>query len=90
MSYSLIGKRVRVFLYDAGGQMIGTVEGRVADFAAHVQVAADTHKDLIFVVDIETPDGDVYKNAVGTEGESWFAVHDVEVIDEDQPRLFAN
>jgi hypothetical protein len=30
-----------------------------------------------------------YKNSAGGENESWFAVQDVEVVDEG-PRLFAN
>lgn len=89
--YDLIGKRVRIHLYDRGGQALGTLEGRVADFASAVEVADGMKKDLVYVVDIETGDPEVpYKNSTGEENESWFAVQDVEVIDEESPRFFVN
>ena len=88
--YSLIGKRVRVHLYSREGMVVGAVTGRVADFAPRVEVSAGMVKDLVFVVDIETGDPDVpYRNSSGGENESWFAVQDVEVI-EDGLRLFPN
>lgn len=88
--YSLIGKRVRVHLYSREGMVVGAVTGRVADFAPRVEVSAGMVKDLVFVVDIETGDPDVpYRNSSGGENESWFAVQDVEVID-DGLRLFPN
>lgn len=88
--YSLIGKRVRVHLYNRDGMVVGAVFGRVADFSASVEVSAGMTKDLVFVVDIETGDPEVpYSNSAGGENESWFAVQDVEVIDEG-PRLFSN
>ena len=88
--YSLIGKRVRVHLYSRDGLVVGAVTGRVADFAPRVEVSAGMTKDLVFVVDIETGDPEVpYRNSSGGENESWFAVQDVEVID-DGPRLFPN
>ena len=89
--YHLVGKRVRVHLYTRDGITVGTVEGRVADFAPKVEVSPGMNKDLVYVVDIETGDPEVpYKNSSGTENESWFAVQDVEVVDDAQPRLFSN
>ncbi|NNF04372.1 MAG: hypothetical protein HKN17_07895 [Rhodothermales bacterium] len=89
--YHLIGKRVLVHLYTREGIAIGTVKGRVADVAEDVEVAEGMRKDLVYVVDIHTGDEDSpYKNSAGAEGESWFAVQDVEVIEDDSPRLFMN
>lgn len=91
MSYALVGKHVRVHLYSREGIALGTISGRVADFSPKVKVAPGMHKDLVYVVDIETGDPEVpYKNSTGEENESWFAVQDVEVIDEEAPRLFSN
>ena len=91
MSYDLIGKRVRVHLYDHGGRLLGTIEGRVADVAAAVEVAPGMKKDLAYVVDIVSPDPETpYRNSAGEQNESWFAVQDLEVVDADQPRFFAN
>jgi hypothetical protein len=89
--YHLIGKKVCVHLYSREGISLGTVEGRVADFAGGVEVAKDMQKDLVYVVDITTGDPDVpYRSSAGEECESWFAVQDVEVVTEDGPRLFSN
>jgi len=45
----------------------------------------------VCVVDIQTGDPEVpYKNSAGMEGESWFAVQDIEVIEEEGPRIFSN
>jgi hypothetical protein len=89
--YHLIGKQVRVHLYSRDGIAVGSVTGRVADVAESVEVAEGMMKDLVFVVDIDTGDPEApYKNSAGMEGESWFAVQDIEVIDEEGPRLFTN
>jgi hypothetical protein len=89
--YQLIGKRVRIHLYDRAGRILGSVEGRVADVAAGVEVADGMKKDLAYVIDIRTGDPDVpYRNSTGEENESWFAIQDLEVIEDDAPRLFAN
>ncbi len=89
--YHLVGKQVRVHLYTREGVTLGTVSGRVADFSAQVEVGPGMHKDLVYVVDIETGDPEMpYKSSTGEENESWFAVQDVEVIDVDAPRLFTN
>jgi hypothetical protein len=91
MAYHLIGKRVRVHLYTREGVALGAVTGRVADFAAAVPVGKsprtgeDVKKDLVWVVDIETPDGTPYKNSLETENEGWFAVQDVVVVGDDPP-----
>lgn len=90
MAYSLIGKTVLVHLYDHAGQMVGTLRGRVADVSFGVEVAPGMKKDLAYVVDIETGGEAPYTNSAGGENESWFAVQDLEVIDEEKPRLFAN
>lgn len=88
MAYHLIGKRVRVHLYSREGRVLGSLEGRVADFAADVpvgrsaQTGEEVKKDLVWVVDIETPDGEAYTNSTGTENEGWFAVQDVQIVDE--------
>ncbi len=89
--YHLIGKQVRVHLYSREGITVGSITGRVADVAEGVEVAEGMKKDLVFVVDIDTGDPESpYKNSAGMEGESWFAVQDIEVIEEDGPRLFSN
>lgn len=89
--YNLIGKHVRVHLYDRRGVALGTLTGRVADVAPAVEVAPGMKKDLAYVVDIKTGSPDVpYKNSAGEEDESWFAVQDLEVIEADRPRLFSN
>lgn len=98
--YRLVGKQVRVHLYTREGRLLGAIEGRVADVSPGVTVGQDAagrdiKKDLVYVVDI-TPgrgaDGEEvpYKNSAGAEGEGWFAVQDVTVIDGDGPPVFAN
>ncbi|MDX1421408.1 MAG: hypothetical protein R3181_15690 [Rubricoccaceae bacterium] len=98
--YQLLGKRVRVHLYAREGVLLGSIEGRVADVSRGVVVGRDAagkeiKKDLVYVVDI-TPgrneDGEPvpYTNSAGTEGEGWFAVQDVTVVEDDAPPLFAN
>ncbi len=89
--YHLIGKHVRVHLYSREGIVVGTVTGRVADVAQAVEVAKGMTKDLAFIVDIDTGDAEQpYTNSAGMEGESWFAIQDLEVIEDDSPRLFSN
>lgn len=89
--YDLIGKRVRIHLYNRDGMIVGSVEGRVADVAPSVEVSDGMKKDLAYVVDISTGDPEVpYQNSAGEENESWFAIQDLEVIDEEVPRLFSN
>lgn len=93
--YGLIGKRVRVHLYDRQGRLLGAIEGRVADVAEKVDVALregeEILKDLAYVVDIApvqgpagpdgTPEEVPYTSSAGTEGEGWFAVQDLQVLD---------
>ena len=98
--YQLVGKRVRVHLYTRQGQILGAIEGRVADVSPGVTVGQDAAgrdivKDLVYVVDIAPgrgPDGEEvpYTNSAGMEGEGWFAVQDVTVIEGDGPPVFAN
>lgn len=98
--YHLVGKRVRVQLYTREGLMLGAIEGRVADVSPGVTVGQDAagrdiKKDLVYVVDIEPgrgPDGEEvpYKNSAGTEGEGWFAIQDITVVEGDGPPVFAN
>ena len=89
--YHLIGKQVRVHLYSRDGITVGSITGRVADIAEGVEITEGMKKDLVLVVDIESGDEETpYKNSAGMEGESWFAVQDIEVIDEEGPRLFSN
>lgn len=91
-NYALVGKRVRVHLYDRAGRAVGSIEGRVADVSARVPVGKDPStgkdivKDLAYVVDIEPlkdAEGNPvpYKNSAGTENEGWFAVQDLIVLD---------
>jgi len=89
--YHFIGKQVRIHLYSREGIAVGTVTGRVADIAEAVEVANGMKKDLVLVVDIQTGDPEApYKNSAGMEGESWFAVQDIEIIEEEGPRIFSN
>ena len=96
MNYDLVGKRVRVHLYARNGLLLGSLEGRVADVAPDVPVGTDADgkeikKDLAYVIDITTDDPETpYRNSAGDENEGWFAVQDLEVVDEGRPRLFAN
>ena len=89
--YHLLGKQVRVHLYSRDGIAVGTITGRVADIAEAVEVSNGMKKDLVLVVDIQTGDPEApYKNSAGMEGESWFAVQDIEVMEEEGPRIFSN
>jgi len=89
MSYNLIGKRVRVHLYDRSGILLGSIEGRIADQAFDVEIAPGMKTDLAYVVDIKA--GDIpYRNSAGEENEGWFALQDMEIIDSEQPRFFTN
>lgn len=89
--YDLIGKRVMVHLYNRDGITLGSLKGRVADVAEAVEVAPGMKKDLAYVIDIETGDPEVpYRNSSGMENEGWFAIQDIEVMDDQSPRLFTN
>ena len=89
--YDLIGKRVMVHLYNRDGISLGSLKGRVADVAEAVEVAPGMKKDLAYVIDIETGDPEVpYCNSSGMENEGWFAIQDIEVVDDESPRLFTN
>ena len=89
--YDLIGKRVLVHLYNRDGITLGSLKGRVADVAEAVEVAPGMKKDLAYVIDIETGDPEVpYRNSSGMENEGWFAIQDIEVLDDERPRLFTN
>ncbi|MFW5972348.1 MAG: hypothetical protein ACOCTG_00035 [Bacteroidota bacterium] len=92
IDYSLVGKHVRVHLYTRDGILLGSIEGRVADVAPDVVVGKDVSgieikKDLAYLVDIQPGKDEegnpvAYKNSAGTENEGWFAVQDIEVIDD--------
>ena len=81
--YHFIGKQVRVHLYTHEGITIGAITGRVADVAAKVEVAPGMKKDLALVVDIEILGGEsaTYTNSDGHENEGWFAIQDIEMMD---------
>ena len=89
--YDIIGKRVRVHLYDRAGISIGVLTGRVADVAKEVPVGKgqdgkEIRKDLAYVVDIEATDPEVpFRNSAGDENEGWFALQDLQVIQDDLP-----
>lgn len=92
--YSLVGKRVRVHLYDRHGILLGAIEGRVADVAENVNVARkegdENFRDLAYVVEIsplrdEEGNEVPYKGPAGNEGEGWFAIPDIQVMDEEAP-----
>lgn len=91
--YHFIGKQVRVHLYTHEGITIGTITGRVADVASKVEVAPGMKKDLALVVDIKVfgEESITYTNSGGHEGEGWFAIQDLEVIeDQFMPGWFNN
>jgi len=89
--YHFIGKTLRVHLYSREGIAVGSITGRVADIAEGVEVSEGVKKALVFVVDIDSGDPEhPYKNSAGMEGESWFAVQDIEIVEDDAPRLFSN
>lgn len=88
-----MGKQVRVHLYTKEGITIGAITGRVADVASEVEVAPGMKKDLALVVDIEAsgPESTEYVNSGGTEGEGWFAIQDLVIIDDEvAPGWFNN
>lgn len=89
--YQFVGKRVRVHLYSRDGRMLGAIEGRVADVAPEVEVADGMKKDLAYIVDITTDDPETpYHNSAGDQNEGWFAVQDLEIVEPERPRFFAN
>lgn len=89
--YDFIGKTVLIHLYNRDGITLGSLKGRVADVAEAVEIAPGMKKDLAYVIDIETGDPDVpYRNSSGMENEGWFALQDLEVVDDKKPRLFTN
>ncbi len=75
--YPLLGRRVRVYLYTKEGMVTDVLEGRVADVARAVEVVPGQTKDLALVVDLPAD----FKNSAGTEGEGWFAVQDMQLVD---------
>lgn len=83
--YHLMGKQVRVHLYTHDGVMIGAITGRVADVAPKVEVTPGMRKDLAYVVDIEVLEGEstTYTNSDGGENEGWFAIQDLQIIEEE-------
>lgn len=83
MSYSVIGKHVRVQLYTRNGEIVKAISGRVADFSPQYPLSETIRKDLILVVDIKTPDGTSYVNSAGGEEEGWFALADCQIIEEE-------
>ena len=91
--YNLIGRQVRIYLYTHEGEMIGLIFGRVADVAPKVEVRPGMKKDLAFVVDINVPEGEVsYRHVYEEENEGWFAIQDMEIIEDDEvvPGWFKN
>ncbi len=89
--YSLLRKRVRVHLYDRNGVSLGTILGRVADVARNVPVGknadgSEIKKDLAYVIEIESSDPDTpFTNSAGEENEGWFALQDLQVVEDDLP-----
>lgn len=84
--YHLIGKRVRVHLWDARGALIGTIEGTVSDVSQGVDIGRGQKRDLVLVSGIEGYESPHLKDA----GEGWFAVQDIKVLDEAKPGTFWN
>ena len=84
--YHLIGKRVRVHLWNAQGVLIGTVEGTVSDVSKGVDIGNGQKRDLVLVSGIEGYESPHLKEA----GEGWFAVQDVEVLEEGRTGAFWN
>jgi len=82
--YHLLGKQVRVHLYTNEAVAVGVIQGRVADVAQKVEVSPGMKKDLALVVDIEMVGGEsnTYVNSSGTENEGWFAIQDIQVIED--------
>lgn len=84
------GDRVRVHLYTREGLLIGSIEGTVSDFSPNTEVAPGVRKNLVWVTNIE---GYERPNELGEPepaDEGWFADTDIEKIEEDRPRFFAN
>lgn len=89
--YQLIGKHAIAHLYTRAGALIGTLTGRIADVSHGVEVAPGMRKDLAYLVDIKTGDPEApYRNSAGGENEGWFAIQDLEILDDERPRIFMN
>lgn len=76
--YHLIGKRARVHLWNHSGVLIGTLEGTISDVSRGVDVGEGQKRDLVLLTGIEGFQSPHLKEA----GEGWFAVQDVEVLED--------
>lgn len=86
-----LGDRVRVYLYDRRGILIGTVAGKVSDFAPDTEVAPGMRKNLVWVTSLEGYERPNDLGQMEAADEGWFADTDLEKIDEEHPyRLFSN
>ena len=89
-----LGDRVRVYLYNHQGLLLGTVEGVASDFAPNTEVRPGMRKNLIWVTQISDYERPNDLGQPQSADEGWFADTDVEKIEEnrDEPihRLFYN
>lgn len=84
--YALIGKEVTVQLYNRAGIVIGTVTGRVSDFAPDAEVAEGMKKDLILLTGVEDYDSPHLDEG----GELWCATSDIIKTEGEMPNFMAN
>lgn len=88
-----IGDRVRIHLYDRAGRVLGTIEGRVADFAPETEVAPGMRKNLVYVTHIQGYQRPDATGELQDTDEGWFADTDLEKVEDEEapgPRFFAN
>ncbi len=84
------GDRVRVHLYTREGLLLGSIEGTVSDFSPNTEVAPGVRKNLVWVTNIEGYERPNELGELESADEGWFADTDIEKIEEDRPRFFAN
>ena len=53
MSYTLVGKRGTVNLYNFDGQLMATLPCKVSDFMPKAKMKDGTEKDLLYLTEIE-------------------------------------
>lgn len=72
----LVGKRVRVYIYDCHDRLIGLPVGRVSALATAVVPGSGARKRMVYVTDLLPENMRSWKPGAG-----WFPVGTVEVID---------
>lgn len=76
MASHLVGKRVRVYVYDCHDRLVGLPVGRVSAFWPAVEHVPGARNSMVYVTDLLRDNMQSWKPGAG-----WFPVGAVEVID---------